>query len=138
MLAILGGDRDDAWPIFGCSQHSSQGGDTAAREEPRGHAICGDHEILDGSCAIFHLWTQIRQLVAVKHGVRLDRLQRQGAVHLSGGLQPLRGSILHAQLQIEVGDRGHRRGQRPLALEPRTDGGVSELGMIADERRVKL
>ena len=73
-----------------------------------------------------------------EHRTHLERVQRQRAALVTRPLQPLRHVVLDPQLRIETPYRRQALRRRPGAVEPRRDGVVGELGVVAHDGAVQV
>ena len=133
------GQRYDALPSLGLAQHAAQRREALALEELRGHAIRGDHEMLDDLLRPIPLVRpQVAQHCAVEHRLGLDRLEAQRAVLVSRALQRLRDPVLEAKVLVHPrrGLQGCRG--RPPALQPCRNAVIGELGPIDDNCLIQI
>ena len=82
--AVLQGQCDNSVPAFRRAHHATDRRKLVCCEISGGHAVGGDHEILDdllGAIRRFH--GEVTELVAVKQRLRLDRFQAQRAIDVS-------------------------------------------------------
>ena len=138
-LAEVRRKGDDALPALGGAEDPPQRGEAACLEELRGHAVGGDHEVLDQlPRAVRLVGSEIGEHVTVEHRPGLERLEAQRAAVMAQRLHRLRDPILKPELRVEAGDRGDARRRRRRAVEPRGDGVVGELGVVDDARAIDV
>ena len=70
--------------------------------------------------------------------LRFQRLQAECAVVMAQAREPLRDTILQAQIFVEAGNFRDSFGSRTRAGQPRRDAIVSELGAVVNLRPVKF
>ncbi len=130
----LRGQGDDAVPAPGRPHHAPQRGHAPALQEA-GHGHVGrDHEVLDDVArAVVNRDLEVDHLAARDHRPRLDRLEIEQAVAAAEGAQPLGRFVLQTDLFLEAGHRGHFRGNRRSAFEPRAHRVVGELRAAMDQ-----
>ena len=105
------------------------------REVARGHAVGGDHEVLDDLLGpVLRVGFQVLELVAVEDRTRFDGFEVERAVLVPERLQLLGHAVLEPEVLVQAADRADRRRHRPAALQPGGHAVVGELGAIAHRR----
>jgi len=130
---VLSREVDDPVPALGRAHDPSDGGEVLRGEIPGGHAVGGDHEILDdlrGAVLVFGF--ESADVVALKDRPRLDGLQAQRAVDVAQRLEALGDPILHAQVLRQAGHALNVLGDGAAPVQPGGDAAIGELGVIAD------
>ena len=137
--SVLSGELDDPVPALGRADHAADRREIPRREIPGGHAVGGDHEVLDDVLgAVLSFRFEITDLVAVKDRFRLDGFQTQRSLGVPQVLQALRDPVLHAQILRQSGDGRDRLGHGAVPFQPGGHAVIGELRMIADARPVDI
>ena len=108
-------------------------------EELRGHAVCGDHEVVDelgGAVLSIHIETV--SIVAVEHGPRANGVEAERAVLAPARAQALGHSVLQPQVLVQAGHAADWRRHGALAVKPGRHAVVGQRGMIANARAVDV
>ena len=132
-------DVDDAVPATRRPDDAPERGEEALLEEARGHAVRGDHQVLDDLATAALVDERERDDLAVlRDGAGFGRLELECAVLDATTTKPPRRLFLHEQL---IAERGVLRdlGRRLAAtIEPRAHVLVDELRVVAQARAVHL
>ena len=108
-------------------------------EELRGHAVCGDHEVVDElGGAVLSIHIETANIVAVEHGPRANGVEAERAVLASALAQALGHSVLQPQVLVQAGHAADWRRHGALAVKPGRHAVVGQRGMIANARAVDV
>jgi len=135
--ALRGGQLHDALPSFGRLHHAADRRNV--RERASHDFIGGDHEVFDQvGRAILFLLHDVGHLVVDDDWPDLNRLDVERAVQVTLLAQRLGDGVLQSELGLEFSGGGDCGWRGCFVIEPRADGAVGQLRLIANQGAIEV